>query len=47
VPPEDQLDTQLSLSNWIIVEDQNITLAPKETREINFTVQIPSNAEPG
>lgn len=47
VPPEDQLDTQLSLSNWITVEDQNITLAPKETREINFTVQIPSNAEPG
>lgn len=47
VPPEDQLDTQLSLSNWITVEDQNITLAPKETREINFTIQIPSNAEPG
>lgn len=47
VPPEDQVNTQMSLSNWITVEDQNITLAPKETREINFTLQIPNNAEPG
>ncbi len=44
---EDQTDSQFSLSNWINVEDKNITLAPKETREVYFDLNIPKNAEPG
>lgn len=35
------------LSKWIKAEQQNITLAPKETQEITFEISIPENAEPG
>lgn len=44
---EDQIDPKYSLSNWINIEDQNITLAPKESREIYFTINVPKTAEPG
>ncbi len=47
VPLEEQEQTLHSLSNWIEVEDKNITLAPKERRQINFSIRIPQNAEPG
>ncbi len=47
IRPEDQVNAGYTLSNWIRVEDRNITLAPRESREINFSIQIPRNAEPG
>lgn len=47
VKPEDQEKTELSLSNWIVLEEQNITLANWETREIRFWVNVPENWEPG
>lgn len=47
VPLEDQVNGEYSMSNWIVIEDQNITLAPGESREINFSINIPNNAEPG
>lgn len=47
IKPQDQLHWEFSLSNWIQVEDQNITLAPKESREVTFHIAVPANAEPG
>ncbi len=47
VKGEDQTNPEYSLSNWIKIEDQNVTLAPKESREIYFNVSVPKNAEPG
>lgn len=47
VKPEDQAYPELSLANWIELEDKNITLAPGETREVRFKVTVPENWEPG
>lgn len=47
VKPENQTQAEYSLSNWIDVEDKNITLAPSESKEIYFSVKVPQNAEPG
>ncbi len=47
VKPEDQTNPEYSLSNWIKIEDENVTLAPNESREVNFSVNVPKNAEPG
>ncbi len=47
VKPENQTNAEYSLSNWITIEDENITLAPKESREVYFSVKVPQNAEPG
>lgn len=47
VKPEDQTNTEYSLSNWIKVDDKNITLAPNETKEVTFSINVPKNAEPG
>jgi hypothetical protein len=47
VKPENQTNPEYSLSNWIKIEDENVTLAPKESREIYFNVSVPKNAEPG
>lgn len=34
------------LTNWITIEQENITLAPWESREVKFTVKVPENGEP-
>lgn len=47
VKPQNQGSDVYSLANWITIEDKNLTLAQGETREIRFTVKVPSNAEPG
>lgn len=47
IKPEDQDNPELSLANWVEIEDQNITLSPWETREINFEINIPNSWEPG
>lgn len=47
VKPEDQTSPELSLANWIKIEDENLTLAPKETREVRFTINVPKDWEPG
>ena len=47
VKPEDQTYPELSLANWIEIEDKNITLAPWETRQVKFTVNVPEDGEPG
>lgn len=47
IKAEDQEDPTTTLANWIKVEDENVTLAPGETKEVNFTVNVPKNAEPG
>lgn len=47
VKPEDQTNPEFALSNWIKIEDGNVTLAPKESKEVYFTVKVPTWAEPG
>lgn len=47
VDPKEQINSNLILSNWIKVENNNITLAPKETKEVIFDITVPNNAEPG
>jgi len=36
-----------SLADWIKIDIGPIALSPKERKEIQFTVQVPENAEPG
>lgn len=47
IKPEDMPNPDLSLSNWITLENENISLAPNETKEIKFVVNVPQKAEPG
>lgn len=47
VKPKDKTTDEFSLSAWINIENWNITLAPRETREVRFTIKTPTNAEPG
>lgn len=47
VKPEDVENPDYTLSNWIKIDDSNVTLAPWESKEVFFTVNVPENAEPG
>lgn len=47
VKPQDQSTDAYALSNWIRLENGNLTLAKGETREIRFTVKVPPKGEPG
>lgn len=47
IKPQNQTSDTFSLSNWIRLENGNITLAKGETREIRFTVRVPEKGEPG
>ena len=47
IPAKDQVSQEFTLSNWIEIEDKNLTIAPGETKEINFKINVPSNVEPG
>lgn len=47
VTAEEQSHPELSLANWITLTEWNITLAPNETREVKFTVNVPEWWEPG
>ncbi len=40
-------DTTYSLSQWVGVDTTKFKLAPKEVRNLTFTIQVPANAEPG
>ena len=47
IKPEEQDNPSITLANWIKVEDENLTLAPWESKEVNFTINVPKTAEPG
>jgi hypothetical protein len=47
IAAKDQTTDAYSLANWITLENENLTLAKGETREVRFTVRIPANGEPG
>jgi hypothetical protein len=47
IKPKDQVSETYSLANWIKLENENITLAKGESREVRFTVKVPKNSEPG
>lgn len=44
---EEQTSPELSLANWLKLDEENLTLSPKETREVKFKISIPSDWEPG
>ena len=47
IKPKDQVSENFSLSNWMKIENENITLAKGESREVRFTIKVPKNSEPG
>ena len=47
IKPEDLPNPELSLTNWIDLENESITLAAWESKQIRFTVNVPQNSEPG
>ena len=47
IKPEDEVSATYSLSHWISLENESITLAPGETREVRFSVKVPPKSEPG
>jgi P pilus assembly chaperone PapD len=47
IASKDQTTDTYSLANWIRLENENLTLAKGETREVRFSVNVPANAEPG
>lgn len=47
VKKEDMQDPSLSLTNWIELENETVTLAPNETKEVRFSVNVPETSEPG
>ena len=47
IKPEDLPNPELSLTNWINLENESITLAAWESRQVRFTVNVPRNSEPG
>lgn len=46
VKPQQQTSDEYSLSNWISIENENLTLGKGETREVRFTVKVPPKGEP-
>jgi len=40
-------DASISARKWIKIKNPDIILDPGETKEINFTIDVPNNAEPG
>jgi uncharacterized membrane protein len=36
-----------TLAPWINLQTNSITLAPKEEKEVAFSINVPSNATPG
>jgi len=44
---ESEEDISFNPRKWIEIENPNFILDPKEKEDINFSIQIPENAEPG
>ena len=42
-----QSNGSFSLAKWITVEPQSLTMGPKETKIVTYSINIPKNAEPG
>ncbi len=38
---------EFAMSNWIEIPQDTLTLSPWETREVDFSINVPDNAEPG
>lgn len=47
IKPQDQTNQSISLSEWININAENITLENKESREISFQLKVPQDWEPG
>jgi len=44
---ESNEDISINLAKWIKIENPNFILEPDETEKINFSIEVPENAEPG
>lgn len=42
-----EVNNHTAIANWITIEQSDGTVAPNETKEINFTVKVPENAPAG
>lgn len=47
VKPEDIENPELSLTNWIELSNENLTLAPGESKQVRFSVTAPVSSDPG
>ncbi len=47
VAVEEQKNETYSLKKWVILSPQEFTLAPGEYKIVNYTINVPQNAEPG
>jgi len=45
--PESETERTYSLAHWVKVEPEEIILEPRQEKFINFTIEVPKNAEPG
>ncbi|MBI4948012.1 DUF916 domain-containing protein [Candidatus Berkelbacteria bacterium] len=44
---EGQTKSSYQLSKWVTFIEESITLQPNQSRQVEYTITIPSNAEPG
>jgi len=44
---QEQDNEAFSLASWVTLSEQKFTLAPKETKFVDFTITIPLDGEPG
>lgn len=44
---EPETEVTYSLKRWVKIEPVEFTLEPKEQKFVNFTIEVPENAEPG
>jgi len=47
VAPEEEEEIVYSLKRWVEIEPREFTLRPKEQKFVDFTINLPENAEPG
>lgn len=47
IKPEDLENPELSLTHWIEIENESITLAAGESKEVKFNITVPENSDPG
>lgn len=44
---QEQENETFSLANWVTLSEDKFTLAPKETKIVDFTITVPLDGEPG
>lgn len=47
IKPQNLPNPELSLTHWITLENESITLAPGESKQVRFSVKAPLKSDPG